>query len=189
MGKHAIGWWAFGDDETEAGLNMSNMFCQACSECFDGAMNAERVVCAYYMRLADLFSRETKVADVFRLMAQDESDFAKTLKEIKDCESHSVSIHDSVKEITKALASVSDRMKDPLKSTPKNLDEAWLFACDLERSAINDIYLKLTADLSGGNGPEGNFIGRHVNNHIQRLRDMGEKYDAARRRLIIPKTI
>jgi len=167
---------------------MSNIFCQTCSDCFDEAINAERVVCAYYMRLADIFSRETKVSDVFRLMAQDESDFAKTLKEVKDCESHSVSIHDSVKEIIKVLSNVSEHMRDSLKSTPQNLDEAWLFACDLERSPINDIYLKLTAELSGGNGPEGDFIGRHVNNHIQRLRDMGEKYDAARRRLIVPKT-
>jgi len=166
---------------------MSNLFCDVCSECFDSAIDAEMSVCAHYLRLADLFAREAKVSDVFKLMAQDESDFAKTLKSIKDCESHSVSIHYSAKEISKNLSSLLGRMDRALKDPPKDLDEAWLFACDLERSPINEIYLRLTEDLSGGNGPEGNFIGRHVHNHIQRLRYMGEKYDAVRRRSIVPQ--
>jgi rubrerythrin len=136
--------------------------------------------------MAEFFRDEEGAAEIFHLMAQDESDHARTLKQVKENGNHSEQIHDSAAEFSRSLMNLMAYVSDQLKGTPNNLDETWLFACDLERSEVNEVYLKLTAELSDLNGPNGDFIAKHVNNHIQRLRELGRRYDAARRRSILP---
>jgi abortive infection bacteriophage resistance protein len=165
---------------------MSNRFCEKCIICYDDAIDAENMSRHYYQRLSDYFERESGVSDVFKVMSQDLSDYAHTLEEIRNDGVHSPRIHDLADELSNKLSKLWARIGSSIQTTPRNLDEAWCLACDLERSAIHEVYLQLTAELSNTNGPAGNFIARHVETHIQRLRELGKRYDATRRKSILP---
>jgi rubrerythrin len=167
---------------------MSNAFCEPCSKCFDLAIEVGRAADDFYRGLAVSFSREKKISNVFRTLARDEDSFVQALQAVKDQEAHSPAIHASARELTPALRALRSSLGKTLGAKPKDLDEAWRWACDLERSILNDSFLRLTAGLSQGNGRSGDFFAKIVATHQRRLRTLGEKYNVSKRKTFLPQS-
>ena len=165
---------------------MSGVTCPVCAECFSTAINVEIAVRIYYLKMADLFAKVPDAAEIFRLMAQDESEHARTLGEAKTTGRHSDSVHGNAKTYTRSLIKLIDDFGKTMNDLPKNLDDAWEFAYTLERSEINNIYIRLIVgtrtDLDGGE----KFVLDLINEHLRRLNVLAQKYVKTQRQAILP---
>ncbi len=166
---------------------MSNAFCETCSRCFEAAILAEEEARRFYERLSDLFRKEAKVAQAFRWMAQDEADFANALRDVQEGEDHSTRVHAGAEEMTKGLRVLVGSLGLRNGERPRDLDEAWRWACDLERSVLREAFAHLTVGLRGADRDACDFVKKRVENHQGRLRSLGEKFDLKRRRAILPE--
>lgn len=165
---------------------MSNAFCETCSDCFEAAVRNGEAAREFYSHLAALFHAEPRAAALFRVMAQDETDFARILQEVRDRHSHSQKVHASAKALLQPLRSLMVEFGGRLKGSPRDLDEAWNLALDLERSVLREAFLKLTVEPAAEHGPSLDFYAKRLESHQRRLRSLGERFNAAKRRSITP---
>lgn len=161
--------------------------CQDCDECFLTAISAEITARMYYQRLATLFSHEPVIAEFLGHMADDEAEHMRMLQSIREGGAHDPRIHREARAFMSSLLHLVTRAGDRLTHTPANFQEAFDFMCRLEGDEINEIYLRLTQmDGSSAETPSAD-VRAQVNQHVHRLRELGERYTQARREQILPR--
>lgn len=157
--------------------------CEDCDECFLTAISAEITARMYYQRLSALFSQEPVIAEFLGRMADDEAEHVRMLQTIRDEGAHDPRLHREARAFTRALLHLVTRAGDHLTRTPANFQEAFDFMCRLEGDEINEIYLRLTQP----DGEAATDVKAQVNQHVHRLRELGERYTQARREQILPR--
>jgi len=164
---------------------MSDGICPVCDECYMTATSVEIILRMHYLRMRALFSREPDAKDMFKGLAQDETEHARVLEEIRKNRVHSQLVHENAPAYTRALLRLVTKAGDSFTREPLNLQEAWEFACQLEGGEINEVYQKLTSE---GHKPSdlNDPIVKQLNEHIHRLKVMGEQIPRSRREEILP---
>ena len=162
------------------------MECTVCIRCLDAAIDVENAAREYYERMAGLFSEHRSAAMVFSEMARDEQDHARMLEKARSNRDHSPAIHGRAEEFRKTLERLSKLVREHGARLPRNLDEVYEFAYQVERSEVNGIYITLTTESLEPAGERG-FIVSLIGTHLKRLGRIAEVYDQDQRRLITPQ--
>ena len=143
----------------------------------------------HYFRMEKLFRKDRLIAEMFALMAKDEDEHILALEKVRGSELHPETIHENAEPYTITLRELMDRFKTQMSLLPDNFDQALEISIDFEKSEVHHIYLALTYQ-SIRNQTEGDrYFASVLNTHVQRLIDIGKRFDKTSRTLILPVPI
>jgi rubrerythrin len=150
------------------------------------ARSVEIAARMYYLRMLELFAHVPEAAQFFKSMAQDEAEHARMLETMQLSGQHFALVHENANAFSHTLLLLMMKAGEELTKMPENLEEVFEFSCRLENAEVNDIYLRLTSwGANPGTHEQSNIVAQ-VDNHIRRLRVLGDALDQQTRLKLKP---